>query len=73
MGSRSGKKREISIITYVGSLKRIRTEETVGNITVIRTEYKQQKQMNKTLIHYPLPQEVKRLHMYAAHTGIISG
>ena len=41
MGSRSGKKHEISIITYVGSLKRIRTEETVGNITVIRTEYKQ--------------------------------
>ena len=38
------KKHEISIITYVGSLKRIRTEETVGNITVIRTEYKQQKQ-----------------------------
>lgn len=47
MGSRSGKKHEISITTYVGSLKRIRTEETVGNITVIRTEYKQQKQRRK--------------------------
>lgn len=47
MGSRSGKKHEISIITYVGSLKRIRTEETVGNITVIRTEYKQQKQKKR--------------------------
>ena len=41
------KKHEISIITYVGSLKRIRTEETVGNITVIRTEYKQQRQKQR--------------------------
>lgn len=47
MGSRSGKKHEISLITYVGSLKRIRTEETVGNITVIRTEYKQQRQKQR--------------------------
>ena len=44
MGSRSGKKHEISITTYVGSLKRIRT---VGNITVIRTEYKQQRQKQR--------------------------
>lgn len=44
MGGRSGTKHEISITTYVGNLKRIRTEETVGNITVIRTEYKQQRQ-----------------------------
>lgn len=47
MGGRSGKKREISITTYVGSLKRIRIEETVGNITVIRTEYKQQRQKQR--------------------------
>lgn len=44
MGSRSGSKRGISITTYIGSLKRIRTEEKIGNITVIKTEYKQQRQ-----------------------------
>ena len=47
MGGRSGEKRGISITTYVGSLKRIRTEEKVGNVTIIKTEYRQQKQKKK--------------------------
>ena len=47
MGGRSGEKRGINITTYVGSLKRIRTEEKVGNVTIIKTEYRQQKQKQR--------------------------
>lgn len=47
MGGRSGEKRGISITTYVGNLKRIRTEEKVGNVTIIKTEYRQQKQKQR--------------------------
>lgn len=47
MGSRSGSKRGISITTYVGNLKRIRTEKKVGDVTVIKTEYRQQRQKQR--------------------------
>lgn len=44
MGSRSGKRKDITVTTYMNSLKRTRVEEKVGDITVTRVEYRQQKQ-----------------------------
>ncbi len=44
MGSRSGKKKDLTVTTFVNGLKRTRVEEKVGNITISRIEYKQQKQ-----------------------------
>lgn len=43
MGSRSGTKHRLITSAYIPEAVKIRTEEKRGNITIIKTEYRQRK------------------------------
>ena len=47
MGSRSGEKNRLVTSVYIPEAVKVRTEEKRGNITVIKTEYRQRKQKKR--------------------------
>ena len=47
MGSRSGSKHRLITSAYIPEAFKIRTEEKRGNITIIKTEYRQRKQKKR--------------------------
>lgn len=47
MGSRSGTKHRLITSAYIPEAVKIRMEEKRGNITIIKTEYRQRKQKKR--------------------------
>lgn len=47
MGSRSGTRHRLITSAYIPESVKVRTEEKRGNITIIKTEYRQRKQRKR--------------------------